>query len=133
MKRKVVENSKVYLVGSGIASLASAHYLIRDAGLNPEHITILEQDNITGGALDGSGDAQKGYLIRGGRMHEKEYRCYWDLLADIPSYDDPNVSVKEETMEFNSRFVSHARARLLRNGKRSTSPPTVSPCHSNSN
>ncbi len=118
MKRKVVKNSKVYLVGSGIASLASAYYLIRDAGLNPENITILEQDNITGGALDGSGDPQNGYLIRGGRMHEKEYRCYWDLLSDIPSYDNPNISVKEETIEFNSRFISHAQARLLKNGKK---------------
>ena len=118
MKRKVTENSKVYLVGSGIASLASAFYLIRDAGLNPEHITILEQDNVTGGALDGSGDPQNGYLIRGGRMHEKEYRCYWDLLSDIPSYDNPDISVKDETMEFNSRFVSHAQARLLREGEK---------------
>ncbi len=118
MKRKVVENSKIYLVGSGIASLASAYYLIRDAGVNPEHITIFEQDAIMGGALDGSGDVKEGYLIRGGRMHEKEYRCYWDLLSGIPSYDDPNISVTEETMEFNARFVSHAQARLLKNGQK---------------
>jgi len=118
MKHKIVENSKVYLIGSGIASLASAYYLIRDANFNPENLTILEQDNIVGGALDGSGNSENGYLIRGGRMHEKEYRCYWDLLSEIPSYDDPNVSVKEETMEFNSRFISHAQARLLKDGKK---------------
>jgi len=51
-------------------------------------------------------------------MHEKKYQCYWDLLSNIPSYDDPNMSVTEESMEFNQRFVSHAQARLLREGKK---------------
>jgi oleate hydratase len=118
MKKKAVENTKIYLVGSGIASLASAVYLIKDVGVNPEHITIFEQSNITGGALDGSGSPEKGYVVRGGRMHEKEYRCYWDLLSNIPSYDNPDISVTQESMEFNERFVSHAQARLLKNGKK---------------
>ncbi len=118
MKTKADENTRVYLVGSGIAALASAFYLIRDAQVNPERIVIFEQSPVTGGALDGSGNPEDGYLIRGGRMHEKEYRCYWDLLSNIPSYDDPNISVTEESMEFNSRFVSHAQARLLREGKK---------------
>ncbi len=79
---------------------------------------ILEQNSVIGGALDGAGDAENGYVIRGGRMHEEQYRCYWDVLSGIPSYDDPDVSVTEETMEFNRRFVSHAQARLLRNGEK---------------
>ncbi len=110
--------SKVYLVGSGIASLASATYLIKDAGMPGENIHILEQDDILGGALDGAGDPENGFIIRGGRMHEEHFVCYWDLLSNIPSYDDPNVSVKDETFEFNSRFVSHAQARLLKNGQK---------------
>ena len=118
MKTTVTENTRVFLVGSGIASLSSAVLLIRDAGFNPENIMILEQNSVIGGALDGAGDAEKGYVIRGGRMHEEQYRCYWDVLSGIPSYDDPDVSVTEETMEFNRRFVSHAQARLLRNGEK---------------
>jgi oleate hydratase len=111
-------DSKVYLIGSGIASLASAVYLIRDAGMPGKNIHILEQDNIMGGALDGNGDAEHGFIIRGGRMHEKYFVCYWDLLSTIPSYGDPDISVKEESFEFNSRFISHAQARLLKDGKR---------------
>ena len=111
-------NSNVYLVGGGIASLASATYLIKDAGVPGKNIHILEQNDILGGALDGSGDPENGFIIRGGRMHEEHFVCYWDLLSNIPSYDDPNVSVKDETFEFNSRYVSHAQARLLKNGKR---------------
>ncbi len=114
------KDSKVYLIGSGIASLASAVYLIKDAGVPGENIHILEQDTIAGGACDGAGEPEKGFVVRGGRMHEEHYVCYWDLLSNIPSYDDPdpNLSVKDESFEFNSRFVSKAQARLLKNGKK---------------
>ncbi len=112
------KDSRAYLVGSGIASLASAVYLIKDAGLLGGNIHILEQDDIPGGALDGAGDAENGFIIRGGRMHEEHYVCYWDLLSNIPSNDDPNVSVKDESFEFNARYVSHAQARLLKAGER---------------
>ncbi|TNG00164.1 MAG: oleate hydratase [Gammaproteobacteria bacterium] len=112
------KDSKIYLVGSGIASLASSTYLIKDAGVPGENIRILEQDKVLGGALDGAGDPDNGFIIRGGRMHEEHFACYWDLLSNIPSYDDPNVSVKDESFEFSSRYVSHAQARLLKDGKR---------------
>ncbi len=112
------KDTRVYLAGSGIASLASAVYLIKDAGVPGGNIHILEQDEIPGGALDGAGDAENGFIIRGGRMHEEHYVCYWDLLSNIPSYDDPGVSVKDESFEFNARYVSHAQARLLKAGER---------------
>jgi len=117
-KKNIVKDSKVYLIGSGIASLASATYLIKDAGVQGNNIHILEQDDIAGGALDGAGNSETGYVVRGGRMHEEHYVCYWDLLSNIPSCDDPDVSVKDESFEFNSRFVSNAQARLLKAGKK---------------
>ena len=112
------QDAKVYLVGSGIASLASAVYLIKDAGVRGENIHILEQADIVGGALDGAGDPDGGFVIRGGRMHEEHFVCYWDLLSNIPSYDDPAVSVTDECFEFSSRYVSHAQARLLKDGRK---------------
>lgn len=117
-KNKNPKDAKVYLIGSGIASLASAVYLIKDAGVPGANIHILEKDNILGGALDGAGDKEKGFVVRGGRMHEEHYTCYWDLLSNIPSYDDPNVSVRDESFEFNKRFVSNGQARLLKDGKK---------------
>jgi len=117
-KNRTPEDSTVYLIGSGIASLASAVYLINDAGVPGRNIHILEQAETPGGALDGAGNADTGFIIRGGRMHEAHFVCYWDLLSRIPSYDDPAVSVKDETFEFNTRYVSHAQARLLKGGKR---------------
>ena len=47
------QRSRVYLIGSGIASLASAVYLEKDAGVPGCYIHILEKDNLFGGALDG--------------------------------------------------------------------------------
>lgn len=120
MRREKCGNPKearVYLVGSGIASLASAVYLVRDTEVPGDNIHICEQDDVAGGALDGAGDAERGFVIRGGRMHEEHFVCYWDLLSNIPSYEDPSVSVKDESCEFSSRFVSHAQARMLKDGK----------------
>lgn len=121
MKTKKFKNTKdarVYLIGSGIAGLASAHYLIKDAGVPGENIHILEKDNIAGGATDGAGDVEKGFVVRGGRMHEMHYECYWELLSHIPSLEDPNVSVRDESYDFNERFVSNGQARLLKDGKK---------------
>jgi len=117
-KNKDPKHSHVYLIGSGISSLASAFYLEKDAGVPGENIHILEKDNILGGALDGSGDPERGFVVRGGRMHEIHYECYWELLSHIPSLEDQNVSVRDESFEFNQRFVSHAQARLVKDGKK---------------
>ena len=117
-KNKNLKNSKVYLIGSGIAGLASAVYLEKDAGIPGENITILEKDSIAGGANDGAGDKDKGFVVRGGRMHEMHYECYWELLSHIPSLEDPDISVRDESFDFNERFVSNGQARLLKDGKK---------------
>tara|TARA_R110002167_G_scaffold28926_22_gene96814 strand:- start:1398 stop:2990 length:1593 start_codon:yes stop_codon:yes gene_type:complete len=117
-KRQDYKNSKVYLIGSGIAGLASAIYLEKDAGVPGENIHILEKDCIAGGATDGAGDKDKGFVVRGGRMHEMHYECYWELLSHIPSLEDPHTSVRDESYEFNQRFVSNGQARLLKEGKK---------------
>lgn len=118
VKNRNPVDSSVYLVGSGIASLASAVYLIQDAGIPATNIHILEQSDIIGGALDGAGDPEHGFVVRGGRMHEEHFVCYWDLLSRIGSLEDPNVSIRDESFEFSRRFVSDARARLLRGGEK---------------
>jgi oleate hydratase len=111
-------NSKAYIVGGGIAGLATAVYLIREAGLHGRNISLFNQDKIGGGALDGSGSAQEGYLIRGGRMHEEHFVCTWDLLSGIPTLHDPNLLVAEEIFEFNKQVVTCSYSRLLRAGKK---------------
>lgn len=115
-------DTKVYLVGGGIASLASAVYCIRDAHVPGENICIFEESQQAGGSLDGPGRAnspERGYVIRGGRMfEEKAYSCLYELLAHIPALQNPDKSVKDEMDDFNARVKTHANARLVdRDGK----------------
>jgi oleate hydratase len=111
--------TKAYLVGGGIAALASAAYLIRDGGFAGQDIHILEETALLGGSLDGAGAPQHGYVIRGGRMFTYEaYTCTFDLLSFIPSLDDRGATVKDEIYRFNIEHVSHSLARLVAGGRR---------------
>jgi oleate hydratase len=105
---------KAYFVGGGIGSLAAAAFLIRDGGMPGGQITILEASAVMGGSLDGAGDAQRGYSMRGGRMLTTDnYECTWELFKSIPSLAQPGRSVFDETLEFNEKHVSKAQARLV--------------------
>ncbi len=83
-RKEGVEKKSAYLIGGGIASLAAAAYLIRDGHMAGEKITILEQLDVNGGCLDGSGNATDGYIMRGGREMETHYECTWDLFSFVP-------------------------------------------------
>jgi len=103
-----------YIVGSGIGALSAAALLIRDAGMPGGNIHIIEEQSVTGGALDGSGDAVHGYLTRGGRMlTEETYTCLWNVLDGIPSQRFPVMSIKQEVWRFNHLWRSDAHARLI--------------------
>ncbi|WP_323782616.1 oleate hydratase [Thalassovita sp.] len=114
---EMTNDERHYLVGGGIASLAAAVFLIRDAGVSGDRIRIYEQLTVLGGSLDGGGDAEHGYLARGGRMFEKHFACTFDLLDSIPSADDPALSVKDDIMAFNDMVPGSSNCRLVRNGK----------------
>lgn len=114
---KVTSLEQHHIVGGGIAGLATAVYLIRDAGVEGKNICIYEQLGVAGGSLDGSGDAQTGYMIRGGRMFEEHFACTFDLLNSIPSSDNPDVSVTEDIMAFNRMVPGSSNCRLVRNGR----------------
>ena len=107
-------NKKAYLVGGGIGSLAAAAFMIRDGGMQGSNITIFETSPVTGGSLDGGGNAEDGYTLRGGRMLTTDnYECTWDLFKSIPSLEHAGQSVYDETIAFNERHIPHSRARLV--------------------
>ncbi|MFE0465444.1 oleate hydratase [Kitasatospora sp. NPDC058965] len=64
------ERVSAWFVGAGLASLAGAAFLVRDAQVPGERITILERLKLPGGALDGIKEPAKGFVIRGGRELE---------------------------------------------------------------
>ncbi|MFJ9344135.1 oleate hydratase [Streptomyces sp. NPDC101733] len=104
---------KAYLVGSGIASLSAAAFLIRDGGFAGRDIVILEEQDRQGGSLDAAGSPETGYTMRGGRMFEIHFDCTYDLMGSIPSLDDPAKSVTEDTFAFHEDFAWDDRARLV--------------------
>jgi len=104
---------KAHLIGSGIGSLAAAAFMIRDAGVAGDDITIYEAQAVQGGSLDGAA-MRDGYSLRGGRMLTTDhYECLWDLMRSIPSLEDPGVTVLDETLRFNEAHPAHSRARLV--------------------
>ncbi len=106
--------SKAYLIGGGIGSLAAAAFMIRDGGVPGGNIVIMEAGTVLGGSLDGAGDAERGYSMRGGRMLTTDnYECTWDLFKSIPSLTQPSLSVFDETLAFNELHHSNAMARLV--------------------
>lgn len=52
----IMTERKVYLVGGGIGSMAAAFFLIKDAGFSGKDIVMLEDLDIEGGSMDGSGN-----------------------------------------------------------------------------
>jgi oleate hydratase len=86
----------LWCVGSGLASLSSAVFAVRDAGIPGANITILEKRGLAGGALDGIKDADKGFVMRGGREMESHFECLWDCFRSIPSLEIEGASVLDE-------------------------------------
>lgn len=95
-KPEGVENKTAWFVGSGLASLAGAAFLVRDGHMPGHRITILEQLSLPGGALDGIKKPEKGFVIRGGREMENHFECLWDLFRSIPSLEIEGASVLDE-------------------------------------
>lgn len=115
------EDGKFYLVGGGIASMAAAAFLIRDGHMRGCNITILEALDKPGGSLDGSGSAESGYVVRGGRMLESKYLCTYELFSSIPTLDG-SKSVTQEIFDWTETIRTSSRSRLVRNGKREDAP-----------
>lgn len=106
-----IEEKSAYLVGSGLASLAAACFLVRDAQMPGKNIHILEAMDIAGGACDGIDDPTRGYVMRGGREMEDHFECLWDLFHSIPSLEIPGVSVLDEYYWLNKHDPNYSLCR----------------------
>ena len=94
-KPEGVDGKSAYIIGSGLAALTAACYLVRDGQMKGEHIHIFEKDPVAGGACDGR-KMDVGYVMRGGREMDNHFEVMWDLLHDIPSLEHEGQSVLDE-------------------------------------
>ena len=106
-----IEEKSAYLVGSGLASLAAACFLVRDAQMPGKNIHILEAMDIAGGACDGIDDPTRGYVMRGGREMEDHFECLWDLFHSIPSLEVPGASDLDEYYWLNKHDPNYSLCR----------------------
>ncbi|WP_308402457.1 oleate hydratase [Streptomyces sp. TBY4] len=114
-KPEGVERKTAWFVGSGIASLAGAAFLIRDGRMSGDRITVLEQQKLPGGALDGIKEPEKGFVIRGGREMEDHMECLWDLFRSIPSIEIEGASVLDEFYWLNKDDPNFSLQRVTEN------------------
>ena len=114
-KPEGIENKSAYIVGTGLAGLAAACFLIRDAQMPGEHITLFEHLPVAGGSCDGIYDATKGFIMRGGREMDNHFECMWDLFRSIPSIEDENVTVLDEYYWLNKHDPNYSLCRATVN------------------
>ena len=94
-KPEGVDDKSAYIIGSGLAALTAACYLVRDGQMKGEHIHVFEKDPLPGGACDGY-KYDIGYVMRGGREMDNHFEVMWDLLRSIPSLETEGASVLDE-------------------------------------
>ncbi|MDU8912040.1 oleate hydratase [Aestuariicoccus sp. MJ-SS9] len=113
-----VPSARHHLVGGGIASLAAAVFLIRDAGVPGDTITIYEELDRPGGSLDGRTVGEDSYFTRGGRMFEPNFICTRDLLETIPMPGHEERNLWQDIEYFNLAVPGTSKCRLLRDGQK---------------
>lgn len=91
-----VDSKSAYIIGSGLAALSAACYLVRDGQMEGSRVHVLEKDSVPGGACDGMYYTNVGYVMRGGREMDNHFECMWDLFRSIPSIETEGVSVLDE-------------------------------------
>ena len=114
-KPEGVDAKSAYLIGSGLAALSAACFLVRDGQMKGEHVHILEKDPLPGGACDGYKYQDIGYVMRGGREMDNHFECMWDLFRSIPSIEDENHTVLDEYYWLNKDDPNYSLCRATVN------------------
>ena len=106
-----VDKKSAYIIGTGLAGLTAAFYLVRDGQMKGEHIHLLEKLELPGGSCDGYQDTRKGFYMRGGREMDNHFEIMWDVFRDVPSLETEGVSVLDEYYWLNKKDPNYSLCR----------------------
>lgn len=106
-----VDKKSAYIIGTGLAGLTAAFYLVRDGQMKGEHVHLLEKLDLAGGSCDGRKDVTKGFYMRGGREMDNHFEVMWDVFRDVPSIETPDVSVLDEYYWLNKHDPNYSLCR----------------------
>lgn len=110
-KPEGVDKKSAYIIGTGLAGLSAAFYLVRDGQMKGEHIHLLEKLELAGGSCDGRKDITKGFFMRGGREMDNHFECMWDMYRDVPSIETEGISVLDEYYWLNKEDPNYSLCR----------------------
>lgn len=114
-KPEGVDKKSAYIIGTGLAGLSAAFYLVRDGRMKGEHIHLLEKLDLAGGSCDGRKDITKGFYMRGGREMDNHFECMWDMFRSVPSIETPDISVLDEYYWLNKHDPNYSLCRATIN------------------
>lgn len=108
-----IAEKRAHIVGGGIAGLSAAAFLVSDASMPADRVTIYEALPVTGGSMDAAGDAASGYTSRGERELESYMECLWYLCSKVPSLRTAGLTILDETHQANERERINSHYRLM--------------------
>ncbi|MDA5457128.1 oleate hydratase [Weissella confusa] len=107
------DKKSAHIVGGGLAGLATAVFLVRDAQVPGSQIHIYEELPIPGGSLDGDNRPNVGFVIRGGREMENHFETMWDMYRSIPSLEIEGASYLDEFYWLDQDDPNSSNTRLI--------------------
>lgn len=107
------DTKSAHIVGGGLAGLAAAVFLVRDAQVPGNQIHIYEELPIPGGSLDGDNRPNVGFVIRGGREMENHFETMWDMYRSIPSLEIEGASYLDEFYWLDQDDPNSSNTRLI--------------------
>ena len=108
-----IAEKHAHIIGGGIAGLSAAAFLITDASMQANHVTIYETLPLMGGSMDAAGNAKSGYTSRGERELESFMECLWYICGKVPSLQTEGQTILDETHRANIREPIDSHFRLM--------------------
>ena len=118
-KPEGVDNKSAYIIGTGLAGLTAAFYLVRDGQMKGEHIHLLEKHGACRRQLRRlPATSRRASIMRGGREMDNHFEVMWDVFRDVPCIETPSVTVLDEYYWLNKHDPNYSLCRATRQPRR---------------